>query len=414
MGLGDSMVGVLRVIDILLPRVFSCLLLFLLLLGTLPTSAEHTVYEVSLVEEDRSLPPGGSGSPLLFYMDWDGTKMLLRGYGAQDELRVVDMDLETLAILEDPAPGFDLKGCSLTFSGEWAVAWGPVTGEEIDTLVVYNLTSYAIEPDCVPVGIIDIVSIDHANLLGGDMILAVAGRDALGTSRFLMMEMWTGYILTDIEVPGNVSVTEIVNSDNMMVLLLKDGSLLRYSQRSWTLSERLEIFPELFTARSCQNETLFLLGDGDGHISSLSPVGEQKHMNLSAPPAPIQALSFGRHLTNGPCYVSAVPSSGQGSVIRLWNVHKENWTLMNETEMGSTVTGLLSDPNEQAIFAAAFTDGSLQFYRFEVNERIISEPPPPEEPGFNFGDDVLPIVSSIIIVSVIVFVVYRYRKRGSE
>ncbi|MCJ2540022.1 MAG: hypothetical protein LN414_01985, partial [Candidatus Thermoplasmatota archaeon] len=229
-----------------------------------------------------------------------------------------------------------------------------------------------------------------------------------------MMEMWTGYILTDTEVPGNVSVTEIVNPDNMMVLLLKDGSLIRYSQRSWTLSERLEIFPEPFTARSCQNETLFLLGDGDGHISSLSPVGEQKHMNLSAPPAPIQALSFGRQLTNGPCYVSAVPSSGQGSVIRLWNVHKENWTLMNETEMGSTVTGLLSDPNEQAIFAAAFTDGSLQFYRLEVNERIIPEPPPPEGPGFNFGDDVLPIVSSIIVVSVIVFVVYRYRKRGSE
>ena len=153
-----------------------------------------------------------------------------------------------------------------------------------------------------------------------------------------------------------------------------------------------------------------MLGDGDGQIVSLPPIGVQEYINLSAPLAPVQALAFGGILTNGPCYVSPVPGSGQGSVIRLWTFTMENWTLMNETEMGSTVTGLVSDPNEHAIIAAAFADGSLQFYRIEVNERIIPEPPPPEAPGDDSGDGVLPILAPSVTVSVIVVVAFYYRR----
>jgi len=407
-------VVILRKNDIRWTRIVSGFLLLLLLVSVSRFSpAEMVVYDLSLVETDRSLPPTGSGGPLQFYMNWDGTKMLRHGYGTEDELRVVDMDLETLAILDEPASGFDLKECSLTLSGEYALAWGSVAGEVNDTLVVYNLTTYAIEPDFISNSTLNITSIDHANLLGNDQILGVTGRDALGTSRFIMMELWTGTILLDDEIYGNTSVTEIVNTDNMMVLLCADGSLFRYSGRFWTISENIEIFPGPFTARSCGDDSMFLLGDGDGSIVAIQQEGEHQSMNISEPPTPIEALAFGGILTDENCYVSAVPGSGQGSVIRLWNVDHENWTLMNETDTGSAVTGLLSDPNEHAIFAAAFADGSLQFYRIEETERTIPDPPNPDAGGadFNFGDDVLPILAPILIVATIIFVVIYYRKK---
>ena len=81
------MVGIQRAIDILWTRVFPCLLL--LIYNSLSATADTVVYDVSLVEEDRSLPPKGSGGPLMMYMDWYGTKMLLRGYGVPYPIMVV-------------------------------------------------------------------------------------------------------------------------------------------------------------------------------------------------------------------------------------------------------------------------------------------------------------------------------------
>ena len=413
------MVGILRITDILWTRVLPCLLL-LLICSSLSATADTVVYDVSLVEEDRSLPPGGSGGPLMMYMDWYGTKMLLRGYGAEDELRVVDMDLNTLGILESPGPGFTLKGCSLSHEGQWVMAWGAFDGEQNDTLVMYNMTSYAIDTEFLQGYSITIVIIDHVTLMGSDDLLAVAGRDPSGTNRIQLMELWSGIIRIDDEVQGNVAVIEIVNNYREMLLNCEDGSVLMYSGRNWSLAMRWELFPGPITAFYSQDGRMTLYGDGDGHVLELGYDETQVYVNISTPPAPIQALSYGGTVNNRTFTIMAVPSNGTGSYLRVWHSDQGSWNFENETETGSVVTGLLRVLNEENLFAVAFEDGSHQFYKIEENERIIPDPeqpkpePEPEGTGFKIGDNVLIILGNILIVSVIVVVVYHYRKRESK
>ena len=87
---------------------------------------------------------GHQGADLTVDISADGSRLLLVGYAAPDDVRVTDRDLVPVAVLE-PGPGpFDVKGAAWSATDGSALVWGRAAGGDRDVILAYEAPTYAL------------------------------------------------------------------------------------------------------------------------------------------------------------------------------------------------------------------------------------------------------------------------------
>ena len=167
----------------------SLALLGLLLLssGAVPggTAADDTA-ELLHVADWRD--GGHQGADLTVDISADGSRLLLVGYAAPDDVRVTDRDLVPVAVLE-PGPGpFDVKGAAWSATDGSALVWGRAAGGDRDVILAYEAPTYALNGSYGASDYGGLVQVDAVCTFAMGLILAVAGRDANGTSMVNVLE----------------------------------------------------------------------------------------------------------------------------------------------------------------------------------------------------------------------------------
>ena len=199
-----------------------------LLLGTIPVAYgfPYDPYQHSfLLEVDTWRDPGGEGADLTLRIDPDGDRLLLLGYGAPGEVRITDLDTGNPSVLESPGPGFNITGCDWSMSGDQVVVWGDEGGEP--RILVYDVGT-ASENGSVPwLDLVGLEEVTEVTYLADDVMVAVAGRDTLGTSRLVLIETNVPSIRWNHEWGANRTIIAMENN-GMEVMVLDSGKNLTF------------------------------------------------------------------------------------------------------------------------------------------------------------------------------------------
>ena len=317
--------------------------------------------------------PGGAGADLRVDPSPDGSRLLLVGYGAPDELRVADRSLKTLAVLTPPGTPFAVSGAAWSEKGQYIIAWGRVAGASIDAIAVYGASTYAPADSVVPRESVPLTTVTCARFVARDRILAVSGDAPNGTSMVVFLEIGPFAFLKSSPVAGGAHVLAI-ESDGIDLVLLDDaGYLTVFSTRDWTLARRYHDLSGAPTAWCVRPSYPWLAGDSTGRVTAWEGHPQWARMNMTMASRPVQALCWGSD-KNGS--LVAVPASGGGSLLQAWALDlggAMRSELVAEARTDETVVMMAPDPAAGGGVLAAFDDGTLRAYRLDVS---VHRPPP--------------------------------------
>ncbi|UCC92920.1 MAG: hypothetical protein JSW25_09690 [Thermoplasmata archaeon] len=371
------------------------------------TGDEDAFYWIGIIEPTgRTLGPGASATPLTLMYDLEGSKALLRGYDHEDELRVVDGDLETLAILEPPSEGFSVDGAVISANGNHVFAWGRTPTNTSDMLVAYNLTDYRWEEDYLPQDLLGLEDIYAVRLMAGDKILVVAGKDTNDTKQLLFVEVVPKMLLKTEPVPGNLRVIDIVHDGIKMIVLLGDGSIVLYSTYDWTMEQTYQVFKGPFSAYEVKRRSDWHFGSSEGVTVSLTIYDSVSRLDLNLTHGPVQgvySVEYYGHL------ITAIPEEASGSRMDAW-VHGQNgWESNSKYVTEATVTSMVEDPNANSTFAVMFDDGSMEFFQVGLKKRYFGD-----DNGPAFMDRYGIIIGPSIVIAIILTVRYLLKRRKAD
>jgi hypothetical protein len=391
---------------------------FVILVLTVPLAAlaeEEDVdfyYKGYTEKVDKVLGPGSAGVPVMFWYDGDGSQMLLWGRENEDDLRIMDDNLSTVAVLEPPYEEFSVKGASMAHTGRWAIAWGRTPSNTTDVLAVWDLMTYDLDRTFLHEVAEPIVHIDGLDLLANDMILAVAGKDNGGASRLVFIETASRTNLKVDPIPGNGTVVDIVHDGVKMLVLLDDGGLLMYSTYNWILEGVHQVFEGPFTAYEVKESSYWHFGNEDGVVVEMDFSGAFSFSNNSLSNGPVQAIFS---IDRGLPLVVAVPEDGSTTRLEVWRVElwrrePKGWVMQSSSIIDGTVTRIAGYPDGDGTFAVGLSDGSIEIHRLVV----FKEPIPREEPtwGDKYGRNALWFVPIPIIAVALIFL--RMRRQNPE
>jgi hypothetical protein len=318
--------------------------------------------EGSIKRLEEGLAHSGNGTAARIEHALDAARSLVWGHEGPDDLRVVNDALTTLGVLTLPSPGFHVKGSSIAEGGDRALVWGSTDGMANDALLLYDLTTLSVVPDFLPDGLIDLMVVDYARFYAWDVILAVAGRGANGSSELVFIETGPMQTLLRHTMPGNASVQYLGNDGLAMACLLDDGHLVVISTRDWSLERTATVVDGPFTAWQV-TKGLWYLGCGDGTVvvwdNYFSRVLTTLHMD-GAVQGVCQAVNGLNHTL-----VVATPSpDGGSSLTALRSTDGINWTLAVELGLSVPVSMLHAHPTRPDAVLVCHDDGSLE--PFEV------------------------------------------------
>jgi hypothetical protein len=361
----------------------------------------------TLEKLDKVIGPGSGGEPVQVMYDKDGTNLLLWGHEHEDDLRVLGNDLSTKGVLELPFEDFSVEGAVMSFTGSWVFAWGRTPSNDTDLLVSYNITTNTLDRGFIPPDTVALEEIDTVNLLGADRILAVAGRDANGTSRVVLVEVIPKVELTNHTVPDNRTVVAISHDGIYMILVLDDGGVVVYSTDHWTFDTHYQVFDGAFTAYEVKPESDWHFGSDDGDVVGMTYRGNFSFLNLTTTGGPVVAL-YSMHYFGH--LVVATSGMGTGTMLEVWDIGISGHKAQSSMHIEGTVTSIAGDPNTNGTFAVCLSDGSVEFYEVVMVKNYF----PPREPtwGDKYGKPVG--ISGTILLVLLVIVLIRWWRRAKE
>ena len=399
-----SQVRVNHAIRIAFPIV---LLAVVMLVMWAPHAHEMSHLDTSLEKTGEWRDPSAAGADLRFDVSPDGSRLLLVGYGAPNELRVTDRSLKTLSVLAPPGTPFAVKGAVWSDTGRYILVWGRVADESVDALTVYDAATFAAVPDLVPRGSVPLDTIDAAHLVAIDRILALAGSSPNGTERVLFCEVNPFLLLKDAPARGEGRVVSIDIDGRELVCVDDAGYLVVYSTNNWTFLRRYHDLPGAPTA-VCISElfpTQWAVGDSTGNLTIWWGWPMVVWLNLSLGPGPIQAIA----LVQGDSDIAlvGVPAPGGGSRLQLWSlVHAYGRvpTVVGEVGTDATVTMLGPDPRAGTGVIAGFSDGTLRTYRLSVVYDVEEESP------YGSARDAMGGYLPIALIALIIWLAWEVRR----
>ena len=380
------------------------LVAFTILMDHRPKTTGTSHFDSSFAETGSWRDPGGAGSDLRVDPSPDGSRLLLVGYGAPNELRVTDRSLKTLAVLEPPGTPFAAKGAVWSETARYIIAWGRVSGASMDAIAVYNGTTYAPAGSAVPRESVPLTAVDCARFLAGERILALAGDDPNGTSTVVFLEIGPFALLKVNPVEGGATVLAI-ESDGSELLLFDDaGYLSVYSTRDWTPARRYHDLNGTPTGWCIEPLYPWLAGDSTGRVTAWQGHHQYAKMNLTLASRPVEAICWGGGESGA---LVGTPAEGGGSLIQAWGIDiggAEPSVVVAEARTNQTVVMMASDHATKGGVLAAFDDGTLKTYRLDVK---LVQPQP--DTSFKWRTYLSRVMTVVVLVA-IVYEAWRWRE----
>ncbi len=369
----------------------------LLLLGMLlvppPSTGDTFLYDPerdAFIEEVASWrDPGGRGVDLRFNLSSDGSMILLRGYGSPDELRVVDLDMETLAVLPRVEMPHEVRGFTWSETDQWIVAWSRPDGGGPDFLQVFDVPSFEPNGSAHWVDAIDLVEIDMVTMIGHDEIAMVAGRDTNSTSLLLIVEVDAARVNKRFVWEGNHTIVAADSTGRETVIADSGGNLVMMAGFAWNLQRRYEnAFADGPLSWYIPLDRQWGFGDSDGRVVMSHDHPFYNQFNITVGEGPVTGFS----LTDGRLwdFMAAVGNPGGGSRLAGWQTTGEGFVggplELCHLDVAANVTMMRPDPRGWGRVLVAFDNGTLSSYLLNVRPYPKYMPPgTPDQvdlPGF--------------------------------
>ena len=373
-----------RPIKVLLP-----ILVALVLVAPFPSNAWIFPYdpieEAYLKEVGSWAHPDGGGSDLYINFSFDHSMLLLVGYGAPGEVRVMDRNMTTLAVLEPPHEGFMAKGASWADGAISLAVWGRAATDENDTIAMYDVPSFIQNTDRPWIGLVDLPLVDSVDFFASNVIMSVAGRDAFGTSRLLFIEVNSVRVHRNIVHPGNHTIVTVGNDGGQVIIADSGGNIEIMRGGDWTVTERLEgVLEGGATAWYIPYGGPWGIGGAQGRVVVQAGYIQGPTPALNIGPGPIQGFTW--TMGRGLDFIAAIPRPEGGSRLVAWQAMDELDT--NGTEgpichlnTTASVTMMEPEPGGRGRVLVAFDDGTLGAYRLVIRPRPTElRPGDPDEP----------------------------------
>ena len=336
----------------------SVLILAMLMLAGVATCENDQVTRGSMERLEGGMPATGNGTFLRIEHAFEGETSLVWGHDGPGDLRIVDDNLTTLGVLPLPSPGFHVKGASISEGGVRAFVWGHARSGDNDTVIVYNLTTFEIDPGYLPVGLIDMVRVDYVASMAWGLILVVAGAHANGTSMLAFIETIPMLELKAYTLPGNASVDYLGTDGISLACLLEGGQLVVVSTRDWTVALSYHAVNGSFSSWRVSSG-MWLLGGEDGTVVvwDAYPMKVWSELRLDGRVQGVAWTMSGSNQT----LVVAQPGEGGGSVVRAYRRNAAgNWELATEEPWPVAVSMMGAHPTRGDAILVCGADGSVQ------------------------------------------------------
>jgi len=336
----------------------SVLIMAILMLAGVATCENGVVTRGSIENLEGGIPTTGNGTALRIEHAFEGETSLVWGHEGSDDLRIVDDNLTTLGVLPLPSPGFHVKGASISEGGVRAFVWGHARIGDNDTVIVYNLTTFEIDPGYLPVGLIDMGRVDYVASMAWGLILVVAGAHANGTSMLAFIETIPMLELKAYTLPGNASVDYLGTDGISLACLLEGGQLVVVSTRDWTVALSYHAVNGSFSSWRV-SEGMWLLGGEDGTVVvwDAYPMEVWTELRLDGRVQGIAWTMSGSNQT----LVVAQPGEGGGSVVRAYRRSVAGaWELATEEPWPVAVSMIGAHPTRGDAILVCGVDGSVQ------------------------------------------------------
>lgn len=380
-----------------------------MVLMVIPSMAGGVKYEYStkVVGPSDQLDAVTGGTPAWAHYDRTGYNLLVWGHEGPNDVRLLGRDLQTRKVLDIPA-GFTVEGVAWGDFSDRIVVWGSPGAGLNDTLVFYQSPSWDVEDDFIPQGLIPLVEIDSAQFFAADLIFSVAGRDANGSSRIIVVQTEQDVIIRNDPVPDDRTVVHIGNDGRFMAILDDQGRLIVYVTTDWTFLREFDLLSAPFSSYFIEDGNVDrIIGGRDGTIKTQFGLNEDMWMTLESGTGPVLGVFFANQDESygGDYLISAVPGEGSGSVLQVWDPKGgSNWTLVKGFDIDGRVSMLARDPRENLTIVVGFDDGSVSMYDLVVTRHEISDKP---------GDWWVPLVMiplTIIVLALIGYGLFRRTK----
>lgn len=354
----------------------SVALLALLLMTPAVTAQGGEAIEVAVLEHvEEWRDAGHQGAGLSVDITMDGSRLLLVGYAAPDDVRVTDRELAPLAVLATGPGPFDVKGAVWSSTDRTALVWGRAEGGDRDVVMAYEAPSYALNVSYNASDFGGLVQVDSVCSFASDIILAVAGRDANGRSLVNILETPSMAVIVSTEYPSNVTVMHIGDDMRDMVCVDSAGGVSQFSTRNWTIVRRVGDVVATPTAICIIPDHAWIVGGSEGNVSLFIYGPRQVDIRAHVGDGRVQGVTWASSVEHR--VVTSNPRTGGGSRL---GVHKtvgmpdgsEALAWESSLDIAGTVTMLVMDTADDDIVLAAFEDGTLGAYRVTV-----PSPPPP-------------------------------------
>ena len=195
-------------------------------------------YDATVTEVDSWRDPSGQGTDLVVFPSPDGARLLVWGYGGPADVRVMGRDGDTLRVLDLPGENATVKGVLWSWGDSWLAAWGRAEGGTSDFLALWDADTYEPSDQVLWDGRAPLPVVDALYFMTDDAILGLAGRDANGTSRVLVLETTGLDERSNITWEGNATVLYMTTDSRDLICVDELGGLTSISSREWDVKTR--------------------------------------------------------------------------------------------------------------------------------------------------------------------------------
>ena len=351
--------------------ILTMLALALLLVASSGAAAEDRWWDdLAITEAGSWSDPTGEGTDLRIDTSPDGSKLLMVGFGSPDEVRVVDRDIRTVAILTPPGPNATVSGARWSEAGTWVVAWGRAEGEDRDFLCAWDGSTFEpsdvlFENDTAPLETV------HSVLFKSfDQILTVAGRDANGTSRMLIFELSTMDLRSDQPWRDNSTILAHETDSMHLICIEEGGSITTVEEGAWRGEKVHEGRPSMPTASSSPRDGSYpwLMGYEDGTVAIWAGTSTGFERAMALGDGPVEGMSWVKNDLGSYYLLSQPGDDGYSEIaVRIFvNTSFPAVTASDPLKTGAHVTMMVPDPLVPFQVFACFSDGSLVLYNLSV------------------------------------------------
>ncbi len=345
-----------------------CVLLLIALMPSASTFPYDPEQHSRLVEVASWRDAGGMGTDLRFRLSPDSTRLLLFGYGAQGEVRVTDLDMGNATVLEPPEDGFVATGCDWSIAGDSIVVWGSTNGSY--HIAVYDLPSLTQRASVPWIDVVDLVEVTVVTFLGDDLIMAVAGRDSLGTSHLLFIEAQQPAVRRDHVWEGNHTIIDVEDTGGQTIIVDTGDTVTVLKGSGWTEFTR---YPGALSGGpvswNMPYGDYWGIGDGEGGVV-LSPLLEDHpSSSITVGDGPVIGLAMSKVRYQD--FVVALGVPGGRTRLAGWQLYSEYPATFQPGELCSTtiegtVTMIAQDPRGWNRVLVALDDGTLKSFQFDI------------------------------------------------